>query len=61
MAQSVWRQNTGWTAERSDFESGQGQDFSLLHVVQTGFGAPLPSLLSISNGGSLPGSKEAGT
>jgi hypothetical protein len=24
-----------WTAERSDFESLQGQKFSLLHIIQT--------------------------
>jgi hypothetical protein len=30
---------TGWTAEGSEFESWQSQEFSLLHVVQTGIGA----------------------
>jgi hypothetical protein len=41
--QSVQRLATGWTAEGSDFESRQGRDFSLLHVVQTGSGMHLGS------------------
>jgi hypothetical protein len=34
--QSVERLARDWTAEGSEFESREGQDFSLLHVVQTG-------------------------
>jgi hypothetical protein len=30
---------TGWTAEGSEFQFWQGQDFSCIHVVQTGSGA----------------------
>jgi hypothetical protein len=26
----------GWTTEESEFESRQEQEFSLLHVIQTG-------------------------
>jgi hypothetical protein len=26
----------GWTTEGSEFETGGGQEFSLLHVVRTG-------------------------
>jgi hypothetical protein len=33
---------TGWTTEGSEFESQWGQEFSLLHVVQTGSGAAKP-------------------
>ncbi|PNF41012.1 hypothetical protein B7P43_G08849 [Cryptotermes secundus] len=29
----------GWTTEGSEFESQQGQEFSVLHIVQTGSGA----------------------
>jgi hypothetical protein len=39
IAHSEKRLVTGWTTEGSEFESRQGQEFSLLHVVQTGFGA----------------------
>jgi hypothetical protein len=38
IAQSVWRQATGWTAKGSEFESQWGQEFSLLHIIQTGSG-----------------------
>jgi hypothetical protein len=36
IAQSVWQQAVGWTTR---FNSWQGQDFSVLHSVQTGSGA----------------------
>jgi hypothetical protein len=36
IAQSVSRLATGWMAKQSEFESRQGQEFFLLHVVQTG-------------------------
>jgi hypothetical protein len=34
----------GWTAERSEFESQYRQDFSNLHVFQTGSGAHQPHI-----------------
>jgi hypothetical protein len=34
----VQRLATDWTTEWSDFESRYGQEFSLLHAVQTGSG-----------------------
>jgi hypothetical protein len=36
--QSVQRLATGWTTEGSEFEYRYGQEFSLLHVVQTSSG-----------------------
>jgi hypothetical protein len=40
IAQSVQGLATGWTAEGSEFQSRQGEDFFfLLNVVQTGSGA----------------------
>jgi hypothetical protein len=56
---SAWRRPLGWTSEELRFESHQGQNFSLLHSLQTGFGAHL-STHAIGNGGSLLGSKAAG-
>jgi hypothetical protein len=53
MAQSVWRLATGWATEGSEFEYRCGQECLLLHVVQTGSGAP-PSLLSNGSGSSSP-------
>jgi hypothetical protein len=38
IAQSVLRLTTSWTTEGSEFESRYGQEFSVLHVVQTGSG-----------------------
>jgi hypothetical protein len=38
IAQSVQRLSTGWPAEGSEFEYRQGEDFSFLHVVQSGSG-----------------------
>jgi hypothetical protein len=43
IAQSVWGVATGWTTKESEFESQWGQEFSLLHVVQTSSGAHLAS------------------
>jgi hypothetical protein len=48
-----------WTAEASEFESQQGQEFSPLHVVQTGSKAHLASY-PMGNWGSFPGGKAAG-
>jgi hypothetical protein len=59
IAQSVKRQATGWTAEGSEFESRQGQEFSLLYVVQTGSGAH-PAFYPMGTGASFFGGKEAG-
>jgi hypothetical protein len=50
----------GWTTERSEFESRWGQEFSLLHVVQTGSGVHQTSY-PMGAGGSFPGGKAAGT
>jgi hypothetical protein len=49
----------GWTTEGSEFESRQGQEFSLLHVVQTGSAAH-PALYPMGTRGSFPGGKAAG-
>jgi hypothetical protein len=59
MAQYVYRLGTGWTTEGSEFESRWGQDFSLLHVIQIGFGAHSTSY-SVGTGGSFLGAKAAG-
>jgi hypothetical protein len=50
---------TGWTTEGSEFESRYGQEFSLLHVVQTGSGVH-PTSYPICTGGSFPGLKRPG-
>jgi hypothetical protein len=49
----------GWTTEGSEFESQKGQEFSLLHVVQTGSGVH-PTSYPMGTGGSFPGGKAAG-
>jgi hypothetical protein len=49
----------GWTTEGSEFESRWGQEFSLLHVVQTGSGAH-PASYPMGTGGSFPGVKRQG-
>jgi hypothetical protein len=59
VAQSVWQLATGWTTEGSEFESGKFQEFSPLHVVQTGTEAH-PTSYQMGTGGSFPGSKAAG-
>jgi hypothetical protein len=53
IAQSVQRLATGWTAEGSEFESRWGQEFSLLHIVQTGSAAH-PTSYAVGTGGSVP-------
>jgi hypothetical protein len=50
---------TGSTTEGSEFESRWGQEFSLLHVVQTTSGAH-PVSYPIGKGGSSPGVKQPG-
>jgi hypothetical protein len=54
--QLVWRLTTGWTAEGSGFQSRYGQEFSLLHVVQTGPGVH-PASYPMGTGDSFPGAK----
>jgi hypothetical protein len=49
---------TGWMTEGSEFESRWGQEFSLLHVVQTGSGVHLT--YPMGTGGSFSGDKAAG-
>jgi hypothetical protein len=49
---------TNWTTEGSDFESQEGQSFSLLHVVQTDSLAQAGSY-PMGNNGSFPRGKEA--
>jgi hypothetical protein len=49
----------GLDNEGSEFESWYGQEFSLLHVVQTGSRVDPTSYL-MSNGGCFPGGKAAG-
>jgi hypothetical protein len=49
----------GWTTERLEFESRYIQEFSLLHVVQTGSGAE-PASYSVGNWGSFSGGKADG-
>jgi hypothetical protein len=56
---SVERLATGWTTERSEFESRLGQEFSLLYVVQTG-SAVHPTSCLMGTGGSSPGVKRQG-
>jgi hypothetical protein len=45
---------TGWTTEGSEFESRQGQEFSLLHVVQIGSGVH-PTSYPMGTGGKAAG------
>jgi hypothetical protein len=57
IAQSVWRQATGWTV---GLRSQEGtRDFCVLHSIQTGSGAH-PAPHPTGNGGSLPQDKGAG-
>jgi hypothetical protein len=50
---------TDWTTEGSEFGSGQGQEFYLLHVVQTGSGIH-PTSYPMGTGSSFPGVKRPG-
>jgi hypothetical protein len=56
LAQSVYRLATDWSTKGSEFESRWGQEFSLLHVVQTGSGAH-PVSYPMGPGGYFPGGK----
>jgi hypothetical protein len=49
----------GWTREGSEFESRWGQELSLPHVIQTGFGAHSTSH-PMGTGGSFLGVKRPG-
>jgi hypothetical protein len=59
IVRSIWRLATGWTIEGTEFESRNGQEFSLLHVVQTSSGVR-PTSYPMGAGGSSPGGKAAG-
>jgi hypothetical protein len=52
-AQAVYQLPTGWTTEGLEFESRWGQEFSLLHVVQTGSAVHSASY-PMGTGGSFP-------
>jgi hypothetical protein len=49
----------GWTTKGSEFESRGGEEFSLLHVVQTGSEVHATSY-PMRNEGSFSGGKAAG-
>jgi hypothetical protein len=49
---------TGWTTEGCEFESWEGQEFSLLHVAQTGSGVHSVSY-PMGTGGSFSRGKAA--
>jgi hypothetical protein len=55
IAQSVQRLPTDWTTHGSEL---QGQEFSFLHVVQSGSGAH-PASYPMGTGGSFSGGKAA--
>jgi hypothetical protein len=59
IAQSVQRLIMGWTTQVLEFETPYGQEFSLLHVVQTGSGAH-PASYPMATGGFFPGGEAAG-
>jgi hypothetical protein len=50
----------GWMTKGSEFESWWEQEYSLLHVVQTGSWAH-PTSYPMGTGGSFPGDKVAGS
>jgi hypothetical protein len=54
VAQSVERLTMGWTTKGSELEPSWGQEFSLLHVVQTGFGVHSTSY-AMGTGGKVAG------
>jgi hypothetical protein len=59
IAQSVQLLATGWTTHGSEFQPRYGQEYSLLHVVQTGFGDH-PDSYTMGTGGSFSGVKWPG-
>jgi hypothetical protein len=59
IAQSAQRLATGWTIKGSKSDSRWRQEFSILHVVQTGSGAH-PAFYPIGTGGSFFEDKATG-
>jgi hypothetical protein len=59
IAQLVQQLAVCWTTEGLEFKSQQGQELSLLHIVQTGSGAHPASYL-MGTRGSVPRDKAAG-
>jgi hypothetical protein len=59
IAQSVERLATGWTTEGSEFESRWGQEFLLLHVVETA-SEDHPASYPMGTGGCFPEVEGAG-
>jgi hypothetical protein len=59
IAQSVKWLGTGWTTEVSEFESRQGQNFSLFHIVETGSEPTQPPIQCVP-GTLSPGVKRQG-
>jgi hypothetical protein len=51
---SDWLLATGWTPEWWELESQWGQEFSLLHIVQTGSGIH-PTFYPLGTGGKAAG------
>jgi hypothetical protein len=60
IAQSAQRLTMGWTAERLEFETLTGRDFSQHHVFQISSGAH-PATYPTGTGDSFRGGKAAGT
>jgi hypothetical protein len=52
----VVRLAMGWTTRKSEFVFQWGQEFSLLHIIQTSYGAH-PASYPIGTGGSFPRGK----
>jgi hypothetical protein len=59
MAHSVQQLAKGWTTEKSELESRYGQEFSILHVVQTDSGGH-PTSYPLGTGALSPGVKRLG-
>jgi hypothetical protein len=58
IVQSVLRLASGWMTEESELKSRCGQEFSLLHGVQTGSGVN-PTSCPMGTGDSFAGGKAA--
>jgi hypothetical protein len=54
VAQSTQQLATGWTTEETKFQSRLSQEFSILHVVQTGSEVH-PTSYSMGTGGKAAG------
>jgi hypothetical protein len=59
IVQSVLWLASGWMTEGLEFKSQWGQEFSVLHVIQTGSGVH-PDSYPMGIGVSFPGGKAAG-